>query len=293
MRNTHRSGRSASGVELAETGVEYEPLLLNILRPSGAEPDCVCVSEEESVGDSGLVCVVKCGFSSGVTLGGVREALSVCRRRWCVSRQKVWGPVGEGGGASRWKVCSAEAMRRTHCENSQPALRDDDTLLLLPHTHLNNRLMTSLCLCPGPSPTASQNASLLDIGVVNGDTLVITEGQLPPKEEEAVRAQDTISVKERKNEEQDVVRRSDEKAVQQNGVHEEQVQEHEEQQEEQEETEEVKPQENGPQENRAQENGPQENGPQENGPQENEPQENRPQENGPQESETPLTPQNE
>ncbi|MCJ8750146.1 hypothetical protein PDJAM_G00259220 [Pangasius djambal] len=324
-----------------QTGAECEPLLLNILRPSGAELDSVGVAGVGSKGDaseadaSGLVHVMQ-GFSGGVTLGGVREALSLQDALVCQQAKGV-GPGGEGGGASRWKVCSPEAMRTTLRELT---LRDGDTLLLLPHAHLNNsvfsvsedvvtvmtpsdcrwlqvefhthtkqeeeeekkvmkipaagstllsevkqraleemqlqehfaggvcclrqrdrtgkllppvredlsvrdagiKLMTSLCLCPGHAPNASQlflffsvapptgpeleiiveetlavkeclitmlqkagldgtywhlrrmdwceevgeplmdeNASLLEMGLVNGDTLVITEGQLPPK----------------------------------------------------------------------------------------------------------------
>lgn len=123
-----------------QTGAECEPLLLNILRPGGAELDSVGVAGVESVGKaseadaSGLVHMMQ-GFSGGVTLGGVREALSLQEALVCQQAKGV-GPVGEGGGASRWKVCSAEAMRRTLREL---ALKDGDTLLLLPHTHLNNR----------------------------------------------------------------------------------------------------------------------------------------------------------
>lgn len=334
------NGTEVNGVRV-QTGAECEPLLLNILRPGGVELDSVGMADVESVGEasvadaSGLVQVMR-GFSGGVTLGGVREALSLQEALVCQLTKGV-GPGGEGGGASRWKVCSSEAMRRTLKELT---LRDGDTLLLLPHTHLNNsifsvsedvvtvmtpsdcrwlqvefhthttqeeeeeekvmkipaagstllsevkqraleemqlqehftggvcclrqrdrtgkllppvredlsvcdagiKLMTSLCLCPGHAPNSSQlflffsvtpptgpeleiiveetltvkeclmamlqeagldgtcwhlrrmdwceevgeplmdeNASLLEMGVVNGDTLVITEGQLPPK----------------------------------------------------------------------------------------------------------------
>ncbi|KAB5515425.1 hypothetical protein PHYPO_G00249580 [Pangasianodon hypophthalmus] len=335
------NGTEVNGV-CVQTGAECEPLLLNILRPSGAELDSAGVAAIESKGDaseadaSGLVHVMQ-GFSGGVTLGGVREALSLQDALVCQQAKGV-GPGGEGGGASRWKVCSPEAMRRTLRELT---LRDGDTLLLLPpHAHLSNsvfsvsedvvtvmtpsdcrwlqvefhthakqeeeeekkvmkipaagstllsevkqraleemqlqehfaggvcclrqrdrtgkllppvredlsvrdagiKLMTSLCLCPGRTPNASQlflffsvapptgpeleiiveetltvkeclmamlqeagldgscwhlrrmdwceevgeplmdeNASLLEMGVVNGETLVITEGQLPPK----------------------------------------------------------------------------------------------------------------
>ncbi|XP_058258629.1 ubiquitin carboxyl-terminal hydrolase 40 isoform X2 [Hemibagrus wyckioides] len=334
------NGTEVNGV-CVQSGAECEPLLLNILRPGGAELDSVGVVGDQSVGEasepdaSGLVHMMQ-GFSGGATLGGVREALSLPEALVCQQAKGV-GPGGEGGGASRWKVCSPEAMRRTLRELT---LRDGDTLLLLPHTHLNNsvfsvsedvvtvmtpsdcrwlqvefhthttreeeeekkvmkipaagstllsevkqraleemqvqehftggvcclrerdrtgkylppvceylsvrdagiKLMTSLCLCPGHSPNASQlflffsvapptapeleiiveqtitvkeclmvmlqkagltgtcwhlrrmdwceevgepltdeNASLLDVGVVNGETLVITEGQLPPK----------------------------------------------------------------------------------------------------------------
>lgn len=123
-----------------QSGAECEPLLLNILRPVGPELDSVDVVGDQSVDEasepdtSGLVHMMQ-GFSGGATLGGVREALSLPEALVCQQAKGV-GPGGEGGGASRWKVCSPEAMRRTLRELT---LRDGDTLLLLPHTHLNNR----------------------------------------------------------------------------------------------------------------------------------------------------------
>ncbi|XP_046717084.1 ubiquitin carboxyl-terminal hydrolase 40 isoform X2 [Silurus meridionalis] len=323
------NGTEVNGV-CVQTGAEYEPLLLNILRPGGVEPGSAGMDGVDSKSDvSGLVRMMH-GFGGGATLGGVRDALSLQEALVC-QQAKEARPGGEGGGASKWKVYSPEAMRRTL---RQLTLRDGDTLLLLPHTHLDNsvfsvsedvvtvttpsdcrwlqvelythttqeenvmkipaagstllsevkeraleemqqhftggvcclrqrdrtgkllppvredlavrdagiKLMTSLCLCPGHAPKASQlflffsvapptgpeleiiveetltvkecliamlqeaglngmcwhlrrmdwceevgeplldeNASLLEMGVVNGDTLVITEGQLPPK----------------------------------------------------------------------------------------------------------------
>ncbi|XP_060725099.1 ubiquitin carboxyl-terminal hydrolase 40 [Tachysurus vachellii] len=322
------NGKEVNGL-CVQTGAESEPLLLNILRPGGPELDLVNQASEPDA--CGLVHVTQ-GFSGRATLGGVRDALSLPEALVC-QQAKGMGPGGEGGGASRWKLCSPETMRRTLRELT---LQDGDTLLLLPHTPLNTsvfsvsedvvtvmtpsdcrwlqvefhtaheeekklmkipaagstllrevkqraleemqlqehftggvcclrerdrtgkflppvcedlsvrdagiKLMTSLCLCPGYSPNTSQlflifcvvpprgpemeiiveqtitvkeclmamlqkagltgtcwhlrrmdwceevgepltdeNASLLDMGVVNGDTLVITEGQLPPK----------------------------------------------------------------------------------------------------------------
>ncbi|KAM9482622.1 ubiquitin carboxyl-terminal hydrolase 40 [Clarias gariepinus] len=136
------NGIEVNGV-CVQTGAEYEPLLLNILRPDKAELDSVGVTCVNSVGGaseadtSGLVHVTR-GFSGGVTLGGVREALSMQEALVCQQAQGA-GPGGGGGGASRWKVCSPEAMRRTLRELT---LRDGDTLLLLPHTHLNNSVFS-------------------------------------------------------------------------------------------------------------------------------------------------------
>ncbi|XP_062853258.1 ubiquitin carboxyl-terminal hydrolase 40 isoform X2 [Trichomycterus rosablanca] len=327
------NGREVNGV-CVQTGADSEPLLLNILSPDWAEPVSDHVAESDVVGgaseDDGLVHVMR-GFSGGSTLGGLRDVLGTRDALVC-QEAKGAGPGG-GGGASRWKVCSPEAMRRTLKELT---LRDGDTLLLLPYTHLNNsvfsvsgdvvtvttpsdcrwvqvqfhseeeeeeramkipasgntlvgevkqraleelqlqehfsgaecclrqidqtgkllppvredltvrdagiKLMTSLCLCPGHAPTASQmflfyrvappagpefeivveetltvrecvtvmlqaaqldgtswhlcrmdwceevgeplmdeNVSLVEVGVANGDTLVLAEGQLPPK----------------------------------------------------------------------------------------------------------------
>lgn len=145
-----------------QTGAECEPLLLNILRPGGVELDSVGMADVESVGEasvadaSGLVQVMR-GFSGGVTLGGVREALSLQEALVCQLTKGV-GPGGEGGGASRWKVCSPEAMRRTLKELT---LRDGDTLLLLPHTHLNNRSVcrANLILNLSYSESDSKNMS--------------------------------------------------------------------------------------------------------------------------------------
>lgn len=122
------------------TGAENEPVLLNILRPGGAELEFVGMASVEPEGEaseadaSGLVHVMQ-GFSGGVTLGGVREVLSLQEALVCQQAKGV-GPGREGGGASRWKVCSPEAMRRTLRELT---LQDGDTLLLLPQTHVNNR----------------------------------------------------------------------------------------------------------------------------------------------------------
>lgn len=147
------------------TGAENEPLLLNILRPSRAELDFVEMASVEPVGEdseadaSGLVHVMQ-GFSGGVTLGGVQEALSLKEALVCQQAKGV-GPGGEGGGASRWKVCSPEAMRRTLRELT---LRDGDTLLLLPHTHLNNRSerQADLNLSHTPSDSKHESYSLFE-----------------------------------------------------------------------------------------------------------------------------------
>lgn len=113
------NGREVNGVQV-QVGAEWEPVLLTVMRPQDA--DC------EPVDGSGLQRSSH-GFPRALTLDHVREALGPQEALVCQEEKRA-GP--DGGGASGWRVCSTEAMRKTLRELT---LRDGDTLLLLPPTH--------------------------------------------------------------------------------------------------------------------------------------------------------------
>uniref|UniRef100_A0AAZ3QDD6 USP domain-containing protein n=1 Tax=Oncorhynchus tshawytscha TaxID=74940 RepID=A0AAZ3QDD6_ONCTS len=102
------NGREVCGATV-QTGAEWEPMLLTVVRPSLGEEDEDGGGEGEE-GGSGLSKESR-GFAGRVTLGEVREAL------------------GEGGGgASGWRVFPPGDMQRTLKEL---ALKDGDALLVL------------------------------------------------------------------------------------------------------------------------------------------------------------------
>uniref|UniRef100_A0A8B9GZ44 Ubiquitin specific peptidase 40 n=1 Tax=Astyanax mexicanus TaxID=7994 RepID=A0A8B9GZ44_ASTMX len=113
------NGREVNGVQV-QVGAEWEPVLLTVMRPQ----DAGC----EPVDGSGLQRSSH-GFPRALTLDHVREALGPQEALVCQEENRA-GP--DGGGASGWRVCSTEAMRKTLRELT---LRDGDTLLLLPPTH--------------------------------------------------------------------------------------------------------------------------------------------------------------
>ncbi|XP_035388075.1 ubiquitin carboxyl-terminal hydrolase 40 [Electrophorus electricus] len=130
------NGKEVNGVQV-QTGAEWEPVLLTILRPgedeldSGSAPGVGATRTD----GSGIVRFTQ-GFASGITLGGVREVLGPQEALVC---QEAKGAQPGGGGASGWRLCPPEAMRQTLRELT---LRDGDSLLLLPSTQLTNSMFS-------------------------------------------------------------------------------------------------------------------------------------------------------
>ncbi|TNN48444.1 Ubiquitin carboxyl-terminal hydrolase 40 [Liparis tanakae] len=201
------------------TGAEWEPVLLNVVRPNlrddGDRDEAGGGSEGEEGrggfenGGPGLKREAR-GFAGAATLGEVREALGepeeclLCQEHKGGGRAERGEGVGEGGGASGWRVFPPDDMQRTLKELS---LKDGDALLVLEPQSLDSsmfalngdvvtvttpsdcrwlqccntltectcvapvyltvceelsvrdagvRLMTTLTLCPGNAPKASQ-----------------------------------------------------------------------------------------------------------------------------------------
>lgn len=117
---------------VVQTGIEWEPVLLTVLRPSAEELGC---GDGSGVGDtdgSGLVRSMK-GFAGGATLGTVLEALGPQEAFLCQEQSR---PGASGGGASGWRVFPPQDMQRTLRELS---LKDGDALLLLQPEELDSR----------------------------------------------------------------------------------------------------------------------------------------------------------
>ncbi|XP_042179864.1 ubiquitin carboxyl-terminal hydrolase 40 isoform X2 [Oncorhynchus tshawytscha] len=117
------NGREVCGATV-QTGAEWEPVLLTVVRPSLGE------EEEEGegggVGEEGGSGLTKQsrGFAGRVTLGEVREALGEPQESLLCQEKRG----GEGGGASGWRVFPPGDMQRTLKEL---ALKDGDALLVL------------------------------------------------------------------------------------------------------------------------------------------------------------------
>lgn len=119
-------------------GAEWEPVLLTVVRPSLGEDaegqngvECDKSSKHVENGGPGLKREAR-GFAGGATLEEVREALGQPEESLLCQEQKEGKVnekgVGEGGGASGWKVFPPDAMHRTLKELS---LKDGDALLVL------------------------------------------------------------------------------------------------------------------------------------------------------------------
>uniref|UniRef100_A0A8C2BJQ0 Ubiquitin specific peptidase 40 n=1 Tax=Cyprinus carpio TaxID=7962 RepID=A0A8C2BJQ0_CYPCA len=133
------NGREVSGVAV-KTGIEWEPVLLTVLRPSAEEMGC---GDGSGVGDadgSGLVRSMK-GFAGGATLGTVLEALGPQEAFLCQEQSR---PGASGGGASGWRVFPPLDMQRTLRELS---LKDGDALLLLQPEELDSRCVHTIWAC--------------------------------------------------------------------------------------------------------------------------------------------------
>ncbi|XP_037550519.1 ubiquitin carboxyl-terminal hydrolase 40 [Nematolebias whitei] len=130
------NGKDVCGATV-QTGAEWEPVLLTVVRPSLGEDeaqngiDCDKNGEDFENGGPGLKREAR-GFAGGATLGEVREALGehkeslLCQEHKDRKRQEQG--AGEGGGASGWKVFPPDDMHRTLKELS---LKDGDALLVL------------------------------------------------------------------------------------------------------------------------------------------------------------------
>lgn len=125
------NGREVSGV-VVQTGVEWEPVLLTVLRPSVEELGCSEVSDTDG---SGLVRFMK-GFAGGATLGTVLEALGPQDALLCQEQSR---PGASGGGASGWRVFPPQDMQRTLRELF---LKDGDALLLLQPEELDSSIFS-------------------------------------------------------------------------------------------------------------------------------------------------------
>ncbi|XP_016122455.1 ubiquitin carboxyl-terminal hydrolase 40 [Sinocyclocheilus grahami] len=128
------NGRKVSGVAV-KTGMEWEPVLLTVLRPSVEELGCGDGSGVEDTDGSGLVCSMK-GFAGGATLGTVLEALGPQEAFLCQEQSR---PGANGGGASGWRVFPPRDMLRTLRELS---LKDGDALLLLQPEELDSSIFS-------------------------------------------------------------------------------------------------------------------------------------------------------
>uniref|UniRef100_A0A8C1H922 Ubiquitin specific peptidase 40 n=1 Tax=Cyprinus carpio carpio TaxID=630221 RepID=A0A8C1H922_CYPCA len=120
------NGREVSGVAV-KTGIEWEPVLLTVLRVGDAD-------------GSGLVRSMK-GFAGGATLGTVLEALGPQEAFLCQEQSR---PGASGGGASGWRVFPPLDMQRTLRELS---LKDGDALLLLQPEELDSRCVHTIWAC--------------------------------------------------------------------------------------------------------------------------------------------------
>ncbi|XP_031703840.1 ubiquitin carboxyl-terminal hydrolase 40 isoform X1 [Anarrhichthys ocellatus] len=133
------NGREVCGATVL-TGAEWEPVLLNVVRPNfGEDEDPEEGDGLESVeerggfenGGPGLKREAR-GFAGASTLGEVREALGepeeslLCQEHKGGKREEQG--TGEGGGASGWRVFPPGDMQRTLKELS---LKDGDALLVL------------------------------------------------------------------------------------------------------------------------------------------------------------------
>ncbi|XP_029612612.1 ubiquitin carboxyl-terminal hydrolase 40 isoform X2 [Salmo trutta] len=117
------NGREVCGATV-QTGAEWEPMLLTVVRPSLGEEGEGGDEEGGEEGGSGLSKESR-GFAGRVTLGEVREALGEPQES-LLCQEKRGG--GEGGGASGWRVFPPGDMQRTLKEL---ALKDGDALLVL------------------------------------------------------------------------------------------------------------------------------------------------------------------
>uniref|UniRef100_A0A8C7SA54 USP domain-containing protein n=1 Tax=Oncorhynchus mykiss TaxID=8022 RepID=A0A8C7SA54_ONCMY len=131
------NGREVCGATV-QTGAEWEPVLLTVVRPSLGEEE---EGEGGGVGEEGGSGLTKQsrGFAGRVTLGEVREALGEPQESLLCQEKRG----GEGGGASGWRVFPPGDMQRTLKEL---ALKDGDALLVLEPQTQDSR-WAGWCVC--------------------------------------------------------------------------------------------------------------------------------------------------
>ncbi|XP_026195845.1 ubiquitin carboxyl-terminal hydrolase 40 isoform X2 [Anabas testudineus] len=144
------NGREVCGATIF-TGAEWEPVLLTVVRPflgedveQKAGEGLACEEDRESFENEGPGLKRESrGFAGGATLGEVREALGepkeslLCQEHKGAKREQQG--VGEGGGASGWRVFPPDDMHRTLKELS---LKDGDALLVLEPQSFDSSVFT-------------------------------------------------------------------------------------------------------------------------------------------------------
>ncbi|XP_051941258.1 ubiquitin carboxyl-terminal hydrolase 40 isoform X1 [Hippocampus zosterae] len=140
------NGREVCGAGVL-TGVEWEPVLLTVVRPSleaHDKPEAAAINETGDNMDGGGLKKEAMAFAGGATLGEVREALGqpagslLCQEQTGAKGGGECG-AGEGGGASGWRVFSPDDMFRTLKELS---LKDGDAMLVLEPQSFDNSMFT-------------------------------------------------------------------------------------------------------------------------------------------------------
>ncbi|KAK2826421.1 hypothetical protein Q5P01_020635 [Channa striata] len=144
------NGREVCGATIL-TGAEWEPVLLTVVRPFLGEDeeheagDRVACEEHQGGFENGGPGLKKeaRGFAGGATLGEVKEALGepkeslLCQEH--KGKNKEAQGLGEGGGASGWRVFPPDDMHRTLKELS---LKDGDALLVLEPQSFDSSVFT-------------------------------------------------------------------------------------------------------------------------------------------------------
>uniref|UniRef100_A0A3P8ZT64 USP domain-containing protein n=1 Tax=Esox lucius TaxID=8010 RepID=A0A3P8ZT64_ESOLU len=133
------NGKEVCGAAV-QTGAEWEPVLLTVVRPSLGEEKGEAGNQVGGGrgGGEGLLKESR-GFAGKVTLDELREALGEPQESLLCQEKR--GGEGEGGGRSGWRVFCPEDMQKTLKEL---ALKDGDSLLVLePHARDNSSFSVS------------------------------------------------------------------------------------------------------------------------------------------------------
>ncbi|XP_049596630.1 ubiquitin carboxyl-terminal hydrolase 40 [Syngnathus scovelli] len=134
------NGREVCGASVL-TGVEWEPVLLTVVRPSVEARDEPAIDEtgDNTNGGEGLKKEAR-AFAGGATLSEVREALGEpAGSLLCQEQTDAKGGQRGGGGSSGWRMFSPDDMVRTLKELS---LKDGDAMLVLEPQSFDNGMFT-------------------------------------------------------------------------------------------------------------------------------------------------------